>query len=145
MAYLDELRNLISREIISLKEKIAANQEIKDNSPAATESKSDTTRHRYEMLLENQKRDLRSLQNFQSLIPKEPPNGNSIALWSKFEAHMSTGSKTFILVPPDFGGKSLGESTLLSSNSPLGQVLKSRSVGDKIEFNNQDVSITRII
>lgn len=144
MDHLDNLKKHLKEEIDSLKQKIAHNQEIKNSAPASTESRSDTTRHRYEEMIENQKKELKMLENNLSLVPSFSNKTNQIKVWDYLEVNLNDRSNKFLLVPTGLGGKKVGDIQLLAIDSPLGKALLGKKVKEVFDFNGRSANITQI-
>lgn len=110
----------------------------RDNAPGAMESHSDTSRSQYEKLvaaLEQQLKDLEETAKKINLSNKSFP---------LMEIGFNGEKRKFILVPEGLGGEETAEIRLLSENSPLGLQLAGKNIGDKFEFNSQQIEILKI-
>ena len=107
------IRNLLEQERKDLEEKLKNAQKSCREAPTSTESRSDTSRAYYENLIVVLHTKIVEVEKLISQIPKElSKEGN---LWQTFDK--------FILVPEGFGGRKIGDTFLVSTNSPIGQKL----------------------
>lgn len=129
--YLDKQRESLLKALEKAKE-------ARDNAPGAMESHSDTTRSQNEKLVEALEQQLKELEGATkkiNLAGKQFPY---------FKTSFSQEKKKFILVPEGLGGQEIDGVRLLSESSPLGLLLACKNVGDKFEFNSQQIEILKI-
>ncbi len=132
------LNKIISKRRQNLNEALNKAKEARDSAPGAMESHSDTSRSQYEKLvgaLEQQLKDLEETAKKINLSNKSFP---------LMEIGFNGEKKKFILVPEGLGGEETAEIRLLSENSPLGLQLAGKNIGDKFEFNSQQIEILKI-
>lgn len=107
------IKNLLETEKKDLEEKLKNAQKSCREAPTATESRSDISRAYYENLIVVLHTKIIEMEKLISQLPKELPKTRN--LWQKFDK--------YILVPEGYGGRKIGDTFLVSVNSPLGQKL----------------------
>ena len=127
-----------------LESTIALDKNDRDTAANAMQSWSDTTRNEKEREVKAFKEKLINLEKVYSLIPQNPPDKNTIVLWSLAKVILSKEIKHIIIVPDGIGGKLIGKFQLISESSPLGKKLNDKKSGDVLSFNEQSVEIISV-
>ena len=138
MDKLQIVNELLTKRKETLLKALGKAKEARNNAPGAMESHSDTSRSQYEKLvgaLEQQLSDLEETAKEFNLKNKSLP---------LFEISFNGEKKKFILVPEGLGGEETDGVRLLAENSPLGLQLAGKKVGNKFEFNGQQIEILKI-
>lgn len=126
----------ISDRKASLLNAIVKAKDARDNAPSATESHSDTRRYQAEKLIIALEIDLNVIQKIEENVQD--------AKLVYFEITTNNSLNKFLLVPRGTGGSLLNDIRFLSDDTPLGNELKSKNVGDEFIFNGQNMKVTKV-
>lgn len=131
----DFIKRCINKRREILLKAIEKAKNARDNAPGAMESASDTRRSQAEKLvivLEDQ------LKQIDKRVDAIDPSSLFY-----LEVEIDLVVKKFLIVSKDLGGVEMDGIRLLSTDSPLGQVLIGKKTGDSIEFNSQKLVILK--
>lgn len=133
---LEKDRELVLRAIQEAKH-------ARDNAPSAMESGSDTTRSEKEKLVFALQSSLVEINmNIKNVkMAKRPTSNEKIGIWSYVEISSNETTMALFMVPNGIGGKKINNVQLISTSSPLGQVLIGKIHNDNLSFNGKNWKI----
>lgn len=132
------IKNALVKEKQGLSIALNSAKKARDEAPSAMESHSDTSRAQNEKLVDALEQQLKEVETATEKLILVPDK------FRYLEISLGGETKKFILVPEGLGGKEVGDIRLLSDNTPLGGVLKDKQMGDKFEFNNQQIEVLQL-
>ena len=144
MDHLKNLKNYLLKEINKTNKILSATRISRNNAPTAMESKSDTSRSRYESEIEMHELKLKELQTIIKQIPNHKKDKGIIELWSMAEVELSSNKLSLIIVTPGLGGTKIGKIQCVSSNTPAGKALLGKKTGDTFSFNDNSGQVLLI-
>ena len=113
-------------------------KEARNNAPGAMESHSDTTRSQSDKFVSALEQQLEELEETTQKINSAKKS------FPLIEVSLSGEKKKFVLVPEGLGGEEVDGVRLLSKDSLLGLQLAGKNVGDRFDFNDQQIEILKI-
>lgn len=141
MTYLIELKSLLLEEKSQLERAIASAKKARDEAPSATESHSDTSRSQNERLVIALEEKLVILIKLINQVPATLEPKATVRVWDKVLLKGDYMQMEVVLVPEGFGGKKMGQTRLISVDSPLGANLMGKKYGSKFVQGAQKFTI----
>lgn len=148
MIWLEELKKQLRLKRKKLLFGIESAKKVRDQSPSAMESHSDTSRSEKEKLIFALENDLKKLDEIISSVPNKLNNSNDnsiVSEWRYIEISLAGKLLRICIVPEGIGGEVINDIRLLSSKTPLGEVILGKKKGDLFIFNQQEGKIENII
>ena len=147
MDKLQIVRDHLEKEKKILNKSLQQAKHTRNSAPSAMQSHHDTTRNQTERLITALEEKTTLLEKQMSLIPKiDPTSGDKVEQWSYIQFTLDSNKTVIkaIIVPKDMGGVEVGNTILLSINSPLGKCLLNKKIEDNINFNETKGIILKI-
>ena len=125
---LQDKRDLFDRQL-------AEEKFTRDHAATPTESASDKTRQNAEQLMDSLNDAKKKLRLLEIDLGKLPPFTNLATVNTLVTLRTPPGTKNFLLVPEGLGGQTIGDTFLLSVQSPLAKAFLNQKTGYTFTFN----------
>jgi len=127
------LSDILAQKIASLERHLQSAIFERDHSATPMESHHDKSRQHAEQLIDSLNDEKNKLQILKRKIKNIQP--------TLFTLSTPVGDKQFALVPKGLGGEKMGDITLVSEDSPLGEKLIRSKAGEEIILNERSFTI----
>jgi len=121
-----QIEKIVDKKIKKIQRAILSATKVRDSSPSAMESHSDTTKSEKENLIHAFEADIKKLNLLKDQL-------NNLKF---YKIKLNSKDLKLCIVPEGLGGESVGEIKLVSSSSVIGKAICNKNVGDEIIFNN---------
>lgn len=130
-----DLRQVLQDKRDLLDRQLAEAKFTRDHAATPSESGSDKTRQNAEQLMDSLNDAKKKLRTLETGLNKLPPFGGIATVNTLVTLRTPLGIKNFLLVPDGFGGQTIGDIFLLSTQSPLAKSFLNQKVGYTFIFN----------
>jgi len=147
MIWLKELKKQLQIKKNNLLLGIKSAKKARDQAPSAMESHSDTTRNEKEKLIYALENELKELDEIILNVPENINNSNInliVEEWKFVKVLLKNDIFKICIVPEGIGGHIIDGIRLVSSKSPLGNLILGKKKGDKFIFNSNEGKIEDI-